>query len=129
VNPSLFVLEPQQQNIQMKRGNRRVPRYLRLLITCLGIYLVFSFAIGGYQIWQIKKQVNTLEKEQFLLQSKHQELEQEIKSLDTPEVIEKLAREGLGMVKPGESLLIPAVPQQGIPKLKSNNATAQDIAD
>jgi len=99
-----------------RRSRRKTPRYFKILLGVLGCYLLFSFLVGGYQIWQIK---NDVAAEQLLtecLRQQQDDLENELALLQEPGMIETLARENLGLVKPGEILVVPAVPGENIPK-------------
>jgi len=111
--------------VKVRRRKRKMPRYMKFILGLLGVYLLFSFAIGGYNIWQIKNEIAeyNLQKEELL--KEQQQLENELVFLQEPEMIEKLARESLGMVKPGEILVVPAVPGEHLPKPK--NIPQQDL--
>lgn len=82
----------------------------------LGLYLLFLFGKSGYDIWLLKEQMTELEQEQTRILEQQELLKQEIESLNDPEVIEKLARENLGMVQQGETIIVPAIPGYNIPK-------------
>lgn len=103
---------------RVRRRKRKIPRYLKIILAFLGMYLLFCFLIGGYQIWQLEREIAqyNIQKEELLLQERN--LVNELAALQEPEMIEKLARESLGMVKPGEILVVPAVPGANIPKPK-----------
>jgi len=109
------------QQVVRRTKTRRTPRYIRICLFILGIYLIFTFVTSGYQIWQLKKQIYVLEEEQNTLLQKQQVLVNEIQSLNDPESIEKIARESLGMVKTGETIVVPAIPEKNIPKPKEVN--------
>lgn len=125
--PHLFVVDKQsaqelrEQAASSKTRPARRKRgfVLKAVLGLLAGYLVFSFCLNGYQIWQLKKQVKAIQGEQQMLVNQFQEIQQEAKSLENPEVIEKIARESLGMVKAGETIILPAVPGTNIPKPKS----------
>jgi len=123
----LCVVDERYNNHVSKRRKRRIPRYVKYIFYGFIIYCFVSFAVGGYQILHIKKEIKQLEAkhEEFLLQQRA--LEDELNSLQNPEVIEKLARESLGMVKKGETLVVPALPGKGIPK--PNNINIGEIKD
>lgn len=98
---------------------RKCPRWARIVLTGLGLYMLSLFALSGYEIWKLKQQIRDLEQEQNrIIQQQHQ-LKQELQSLHDPEMIEKIARESLGMVRQGETIVIPAIPGYDIPKPKS----------
>lgn len=126
--PNLYVIEQSmtgEQPVPLTPKKRR-PGYLKLFAVVLGLYLLFSFIVGGYQVWQLKKQIQALENEQKNLLEKQKVLVDEMQSLNDPEIIERIARESLGMVKPGETIIVPAQPDEGIPERKM--LTDQDIA-
>jgi len=113
--------------ITVRRRKRKMPRYLKFVFAFVGAYLLFSFLVGGYQIWQIKKEITQYNQQKEDLLKIQQELTSELAALQEPEMIEKLARESLGMVKPGEILVVPAVPGDNIPKPK--DVKIEDIRD
>lgn len=58
---------------------------------------------------ELTQRREALLEEKALLEKENQRLQQELKQVDSPENIEKLAREQLGMVKPGEQRLVPVL--------------------
>ena len=73
---------------------------------------VAALAIVGYggqsltRVWQMKHEVESLEREIAGLRKATIELRDDVASLSSdPEAIEKIARERLGFVKPGERVL------------------------
>lgn len=126
--PQLWVVDkPVARNTLTRRVKRRVPRYLKAILCLIGAYLLFTFALGGFQIWQLKNELRTLELEQERLLQYQQELQAEIEYLNNPEIIERIARESLGMVKPGETKIIPAIPDGNIPTPKE--VAPEDMGD
>lgn len=89
------------------RSKRRI-NWFRLFL--IGIFAYFLYVSAGQQgeIRAITQETETtkaqLEQETKLNQS----LKEERDRLKTPEYVEKLAREELGLVKPGEVPYIPA---------------------
>lgn len=115
------------QQVIRRTKKRKTPRYFKICLSVLGLYLIFTFVTGGYQIWQLKKQMRVLEGEQNVLLQEQQGLANEIQSLNDPESIEKIARESLGMVKEGETIVVPAIPEKNIPKPKE--VSQSDMGD
>ncbi|PKM90078.1 MAG: hypothetical protein CVU87_03550 [Firmicutes bacterium HGW-Firmicutes-12] len=111
----------------VRRIKRRKPRYLKVCLSVLGLYLIFAFVAGGYQLWQLRMQLHMLEDDQIILLQKQEELVSEIQSLNEPEIIERIARESLGMVKSGETIVIPAIPGNDIPMPKE--VRSEDMGD
>ena len=125
----LYVIEQSKTGggqVPLPPKKKRRPGYLKLFMAILGVYLLFSFVVGGYQVWQLKKQIKVLEEEQQALLEQQKSLMDEMQSLNDPEIIERMARESLGMVKPGETVIIPAQPDDSIPARKI--LPDQDIA-
>jgi cell division protein DivIC len=127
VGRNLYTIPESYAFKKKRRRKRKIPRYIKIILGILGCYLLFSFLIGGYQIGQIKKEItqHNIQKERLLKQQ--EDLEKELAFLQEPEMIEKLARESLGMVKPGEILVVPAIPGENIPKPK--NIRVEEIRD
>ncbi|NLW07128.1 MAG: hypothetical protein GX039_03975 [Clostridia bacterium] len=97
-----------------KRGrNNKKRRSLKgLLIIGIVGYLLFSFGHLGYGIYQAKLQIKSYEAQKQALLAKKEQLQEQIEQLNDASYIERLAREELGLVKPGETVIIPAVPGQ-----------------
>lgn len=127
--PRLYFLNNnnKEQAAKTIRKKRKIPKYVKMLASALGLYLIFAFVAGGYEIWQLKKQLEQIELEKKMILMQRSQLEQEIKALHEPEVIERIARESLGMVRPGETVIVPAIPGKNIPKPKEVNSA--EIAD
>jgi cell division protein FtsB len=125
--PRLYVLNNEEQAAKTIRKRRKIPKYFKLLSSVLGVYLLFAFLAGGYEIWQLKKQLEQIDLEKKVLLEQRTRLEQDIKALQEPEIIERIARESLGLVKPGETVIVPAIPGKNIPKPKEVNSA--EIAD
>ena len=82
-------------------------RSRRLLRTAVLAVLAISLAAYGCQsltrVWALKKEVESLEREVGALRAETARLTAEVDRLRTdPEYIEQIAREKLGLVKPGE---------------------------
>lgn len=85
----------------------------KILLGLAGIFSLFMtfLAIYGDQGWRgikrFQQEINKLQKRIELLQQENQSLAEEIQKLRTePYYTEKIAREELGMVKPGEKVFI-----------------------
>jgi len=78
------------------------------------LFLIILLIIFTYQIISNQRQINQLESNIERVESEIDEtqelnlqLERELSLVDNPDYIERLAREKLGLVKPGEELIIP----------------------
>ncbi|MGH2402890.1 MAG: FtsB family cell division protein [bacterium] len=90
------------------RASRRlVPRWAGSLIAvavCAALVLAFGGAYwDGYQL---RRDAARLARERDDLRRENAQLREEIRLLSTPEYIERLAREQLGLVRPGEIAVI-----------------------
>lgn len=95
----------------MRRRQRKQPLLKRLFPHNPTLRIMFAIAVvssiilighSGYHLYQIKAQEQTLMQEKQKLLEERQQLEEQKAALNSKEVIEKKAREDLGMVKPGE---------------------------
>jgi cell division protein FtsB len=82
----------------------------RLLRTAVLAVLAVSFTAYGGQslmrVWTLNKEVETLEREVGALRAEAARLTADVDRLRTdPDYIEEIARERLGLVKPGERVL------------------------
>ncbi len=86
-----------------------------------GLLAVLAFAVFGdrgvVQLWHLRTEVQTLSQEVAVLEAENQRLSQVIADLrDNPAVIERIAREELGLVRPGERVLrFPRSPRSDAP--------------
>lgn len=85
-------------------------RRLRLLGTAVLAVLAVSFVAYGGQsltrVWTLKKEVDSLEREVDALRADTARLTAEVDRLRTdPDYIEQIARDKLGLVKPGDQVL------------------------
>lgn len=76
-----------------------------LIILVLCLVFLFSFIRQERAIINIKKQINEKHIELEKIKQKNKQLEEEVKSANSDEYIETLARERLKMVKPGEKII------------------------
>jgi cell division protein FtsB len=60
-------------------------------------------------VWELSQRKQALLVEKAQLEQEHQALQIELEQANSPENIERIAREQLGMVKPGEQPLIPVL--------------------
>ncbi|GAW92237.1 FtsB family cell division protein [Calderihabitans maritimus] len=91
------------------------PNLKTLIIYFLLAYLLFSFGQVHYKIRQQEAYLAQLEKQKQGLARENQKLKEQIRMLQSDAYIERIAREELGLVKPGETILLPAQPGEVIP--------------
>ncbi|CCU77591.1 Cell division protein DivIC (FtsB), stabilizes FtsL against RasP cleavage [Halanaerobium saccharolyticum subsp. saccharolyticum DSM 6643] len=78
-----------------------------IIIVIIAVISVFNFYQNTTKINQIETQISEIETQIAKEKAKNEKLEKQIKNSDDNEYIEEIAREKLGLVKPGEKLLIP----------------------
>lgn len=81
---------------------RKQPKVVRLFLFFI-IFLSFLFLCRkGYDYYELHRQIQEAETIRQQLIEDQQNLEERKKELNDPAVIERKARDDLGMVKPGE---------------------------
>jgi len=84
-----------------------------------GLVVLVAVAVFGdhgvVQLWRLRTEVQTLHQEVAVLEAENQRLSRAITDLrENPLVIERIAREELGLVRPGERVLrFPRSPRAG----------------
>lgn len=109
-----------------RTGNRRTSnrRGWRLLaIASLAILAYFLFSFSGLVVTKARldERLTSLRAEVATLKAESKELERELAWLQTDEALEKLAREELGWVKPGETGVVVLAPTPSPPPLGSSS--------
>lgn len=123
IRAPLYAVDKETGQEGMLKVPRRKFKLGRILFLLIGGYLCFLFLIGGYEIWQLRNEIKKAKLEQNMLLQQQNELKKDLDTLYDPEVIEKLARENLGMVIKGETIVIPAIPGRDLPKPKKVNSS------
>lgn len=92
-------------------SRRTVLRWIRPLVV-LGVLAAIVVTFGGayWDTYQIRREAARLERERDDLRRQNAQLREEIRLLNTPEYVERIAREQLGLVKPGEVAVILVAP-------------------
>jgi cell division protein FtsB len=82
-----------------------------VVVTLAVAFLVYGSS-GLVRVWQMQKEVEALEREIVTLRAAMQEMARNVDALRSdPAALEKLAREELGFVRPGEKVLkFPSTP-------------------
>ena len=88
------------------------PRIVGAAVSVLALALVAYGSSGLLRVWQMKREVETLEREIVTLRGETEDLARSVDRLRSdPETIEKIAREEFGLVRPGERVLkFPSTP-------------------
>ncbi|KUK12044.1 MAG: Septum formation initiator [Moorella sp. 60_41] len=89
---------------------------LPLLLLLLGfLYLAGAFIHLQWKIYQVDKELEAYRQQKTALLEEQARLQEEIRRLNTDEYIERVAREELGLIKEGETVLLPARPGEEVP--------------
>ena len=95
-----------------RRSQKRIAAFLFTVM----FLLMLPMGRDLLSYFQMKEEYQDLQKHNQDLMAVQQQLIEEKESLYSPEIIERLAREELDMVMPGESKVYQAIPTTGIPK-------------
>ncbi|MBL4936918.1 septum formation initiator family protein [Clostridium sp. YIM B02515] len=79
----------------------------KVLIVLFSAYVCYIIGSTQISMTKIRKELNVRQQELTKLQEKNEKLQDEVKMSKTDDYIEKLARERLGMIKDGETPVIP----------------------
>jgi len=85
-------------------GEKKRIKWSRVLLLIFLVYFVYTFTAQQLKINDLKRQEMELSREIERLSAERAELQREIELLNTDSYIEELARDQLGLVKPGEIL-------------------------
>ena len=91
-------------------SGRRVKPWSMLFVVLLG-YLLFSFGQLTFKVWKIDQEISCLETQKLAAVARNCDLEAQAQNLQNRSYIERLAREDLGLIFPGEKVLVKT--QQG----------------
>lgn len=96
----------------MRRKKRRalISKQRLLAFGLIGVVLCALFLPTEIKIIRMQAELKRLEMEEQALLRKQREIKEKIRYYSSDEYVEKAARSELGLVKPGEVLVVPAVP-------------------
>jgi cell division protein FtsB len=86
----------------MKKNNS----YLRIIIGLAILYLLYIVGKTLYQSYQVHKEVEDLKVSITELQQSNKDLGEKILYYQSPSYQEKIARERMGLQKPGEKVIV-----------------------
>ncbi|MCD5405115.1 MAG: septum formation initiator family protein [Desulfotomaculum sp.] len=91
------------------------------ILVLIFVFGCFLFSLGEKisDLNNMKHSVSELEKEIGELKAKNAELKRDLKLIKSEEYVERIAREQLGLVKPGEKVVVPG--ELSREELKENN--------
>ncbi len=89
-------------NVNVKKNNG----YLRIIIGLAVLYLFYVAGKTLYQSYQVRKEVDDLKVSITELQQSNKDLGAQILYYQSPSYQEKIARERMGLMKPGEQVIV-----------------------
>lgn len=93
-----------------KRRWRLTPRFWAILFGGLAVYVFFAYWVGYAKIRSLRQQIAEVEHQIQAMQMRNQQLRDEIERVQSDAYTERVAREKLGLVKPGETPFVVAKP-------------------
>ncbi|HZW82904.1 MAG TPA: septum formation initiator family protein [Candidatus Deferrimicrobium sp.] len=98
--------------IQQKRRSSKIRKYRihSLLLIALIAGILGAFYPAYVWSMQLDSELAGLAQDKTQLVQKNQNLQEEIRRLNTPDYVEQLARRELGLVKPGEVPITQGIP-------------------
>lgn len=94
---------------------KKKPSPFRLLLLAVVAAYLLAFGYWSYKINQLDAQIRALEMEKEAVLAEQNRLLEQKQLVMSPEYVEKLARENLGLVKPGEKVVLFAKPGEVMP--------------
>lgn len=118
----------ESQGDKLRSSGRKKAWSKLLVIAALayGFVIVMSFGEQFMQLRSINRNIDQVQEKIRYMQQKNKELTQEIKRLQSDAYVERIAREKLGLVKPGETVLLQAEVGKERPLQKSNKGEAAE---
>ncbi|WP_169328688.1 FtsB family cell division protein [Thermaerobacter subterraneus] len=91
-------------------GRRPVRRRLRLRLGRLAAVVVAAYLLSGlvlqqWALWQARQELRALDRQVQVLQDRAAELEAARRRIQDPAYVDETARERLGLVQPGETVI------------------------
>lgn len=95
---------------KVRKRWKLTPRFWGFLFAIFFAYMAIAYATSFSQIWRLKSEIQHIEEQIARVEARNQELREELEYLQSEEYIERVARQELGLVKPGETAVFVASP-------------------
>ncbi|SFG99990.1 cell division protein DivIC [Desulfotomaculum arcticum] len=82
-----------------------------VIVALLLVYISFSLVTRFDQLHAMQNDLDAIQKEIAEIRDKNQGLQKQIERLQSDAYVEQVAREKLGLVKPGEARIVPVQPE------------------
>ena len=106
----------------MKSG-RLVNRVFLIVAIPLLAYLTFATARKALEVYQLNQQASQIRSEIAVLKDRNTELRRQIEYLQSPDYVERAAREQLNLVQPGDIPLVLVYPSGKEPPAEPSRAS------
>ena len=107
---SAFEADPTLPAAEAPTKRRAKPKFkvkiMPVILFVLVLSLIWNIAQMHLTIWDLNSQIEAEIQRKEQLEAYEKELQNNLKQVQSGEYIERLAREELGLVKPGETLVI-----------------------
>jgi len=84
-----------------------------IVIITLLLYAAFTFGSQFSKLYAMQQDVQQIQSEVTELRQRNADLREQVKLLQSDAYVESIARERLGLVKPGESRIVPVGAESG----------------
>lgn len=81
-------------------------RWFKLVIFLISLAIVVTAPSSLYEMWQRRDILRQRQVVRDSLAAKNEALKRELAEAETPEYVEKVARENLGLIKEGETIIL-----------------------
>jgi len=105
--------EPARRARSRKAFNISRSRLPAVVLSILLVYLVISFCCQFGKLTSMQRDVRDIQQQVQEVQQKNAVLREELRLAQSDAYIEKNAREKIGLIKPGETRIVTAVPADG----------------
>ena len=95
-----------------RRFNPLNSRLLLLLIIVLLVYFGVSLGFQLNKLWAMQESIMEMEERVAELRQHNERLWERLATLESESYIEETARDRLGLIRPGETRIVPVLPEQ-----------------
>jgi len=96
----------------MNKRSEKKPVIRLLFLGLVAMSLLLTIVPRARTVYDLNKQKISLEQQKEELVQQNGHLQETMNEVDSPENMEKIAREQLGLVKEGETVIIPILPDE-----------------
>ncbi len=90
-----------------QKGKNKNSRTRLIILSIIGLVLVFSIFPRARTIYELSLRKDDLLQQKRTIEVYNEELTIKLKQSGEPQAVERIAREKLGMIKPGEKYIMP----------------------